>query len=210
MGLLSLLINNPAAFILLAITLLYSVIFHELAHGIVASWFGDNTAKYAGRLSLNPINHLDPIGTLMLFLVGFGWAKPVPVDYYRFKNTRSGLIAVSLAGCVTNILLAIIAIFLLQFQFVSTNPGFFTILTTIARINIILGAFNLIPIPPLDGSKVLMGLLPEDAQMSLARIEPYGFFIIVFLLFTGLMYPLINFIQNIIYGFISLLFGFFR
>jgi Zn-dependent protease len=210
MGLLSLLINNPAAFVLLAIPLLYSVIFHELAHGVVASWFGDNTAKYAGRLSLNPMDHLDPIGTLMLFLVGFGWAKPVPVDYYRLKNSRSGLIAVSLAGCVTNILLAIIAIFLLQFQFISANSVFSTILTTVARINIILGAFNLIPIPPLDGSKVLMGLLPEDAQMSLARIEPYGMFIIIFLLFTGMMYPLIDFMQNIIYGFISLLFGFFR
>jgi Zn-dependent protease len=210
MGLLSLLIHNPAAFILLAVPLLYSIIFHELAHGVVASWFGDNTAKYAGRLSLNPMNHLDPIGTLMLFLVGFGWAKPVPVDYYALKNTRFGLIAVSLAGCGTNILLAVIAIFLLQFRSVSANPAFSTILTTVARINIILGAFNLIPIPPLDGSRVLAGFLPQEAQASLARLEPYGFFIIIILLFTGLLYPLINFMQNIIYSLISLLFGLFR
>ncbi|MBU1042881.1 MAG: site-2 protease family protein [Candidatus Omnitrophica bacterium] len=206
MGLLSLLINNPTAFVLLAFPLLYSIIFHELAHGLVASWFGDDTAKNAGRLSLNPLDHLDPLGTLMLFLVGFGWAKPVPVDYYSLKKSRFGLIAVSLAGCVTNILLAIIAIFLLQFQFINANSVFLTVLTTVARINIILGAFNLIPIPPLDGSKVLMALLPEEAQMNLAKIEPYGMFIIIFMLFTGMMYPLINFMQNIIYSFISVLF----
>jgi Zn-dependent protease len=210
MGLLSLLISNPIAFIILAIPLLYSVIFHELAHGLVASWFGDNTAKNAGRLSLNPLSHLDPLGTAALFLAGFGWAKPVPVDYYTLKNTRFGFIAVSLAGCVTNVLLAISAIFLLQVQFINDNPVFTSILTTVARINIILGAFNLIPIPPLDGSKVLMGLLPEKAQIKLARIEPYGFFLIIILLVTGIMYPVIDFMQNIIYGFIALLLGFFK
>ena len=146
MGLLSLLLRNPAAFILLVIPLLYSVIFHELAHGLVASWFGDDTAKNAGRLSLNPMSHLDPIGTLMLFVVGFGWAKPVPVDYYRLNHTRFGLIAVSLAGCATNILLAMAAIFLLQFPFINSDSLFLSILTIVARINIILGAFNLIPI----------------------------------------------------------------
>jgi len=208
MGLLSLLMHNPFAFLLLAVPLLYSIIFHELAHGLVASWFGDNTAKHAGRLSLNPASHLDPIGTLMLFLVGFGWAKPVPVNYYALKDKRFGLIAVSLAGCATNILLAIIAIFLLQFQFVSTNAVLAVMLTIAARINIILGAFNLIPIPPLDGSKVLMGILPKDAQARLARIEPYGFFIIAFLLFTGLLYPLINFAENVIYSLIGMFFNF--
>jgi Zn-dependent protease len=126
------------------------------------------------------------------------------------NNTKFGFIAVSLAGCVTNILLAIIAMFLLQFQFIATHSIFSTTLITLARINIILGAFNLIPIPPLDGSKVLMKLLPDDAQNSFARIEPYGFFIIAFMLFTGMMYPLIDFMQNIIYGFISLLFGFYK
>jgi Zn-dependent protease len=92
-----------------------------LACGLVASWFEDNTAKDAGRLSLNPMDQLDPVGTLMLFLVDFGWAKPVPVNYYRLNNTKFGFIAVSLASCVTNILLAIIAMFLLQFQFIATH-----------------------------------------------------------------------------------------
>lgn len=210
MGLVSLLFRNPGLFIILAVLLLYSVIAHEIAHGWVAYLFGDDTSKRYGRLTLNPASHLDLIGTLMLFFVGFGWAKPVPVNYYRLRDSRFGLIAVSLAGCLTNIVIAIIAMLLLQLQSISTNPAFSTLLSIVVRINIILGAFNLIPIPPLDGSKILMSLLPEDAQQGLARLEPYGFFILAFLLFTGLLNPVISFMQNLIYGFIALLFSFFR
>ena len=210
MGLVSLLFHNPGLFVILAVLLLYSVIAHEVAHGWVAYLFGDNTSKRSGRLTLNPASHLDLIGTLMLFFVGFGWAKPVPVNYYRLSNSRFGLIAVSLAGCLTNILIAIIAILMLQLPNISTNPAFSTLLSIVVRINIILGAFNLIPIPPLDGSKILMSLLPKDSQQELARVEPYGFFILVFLLFTGLLNPVINFMQNLIYGFIALLFSIFR
>lgn len=208
MGLISLLFSNPQLFIILAVLLLYSVIAHEAAHGLVAYLFGDDTAKRSGRLTLNPISHLDPMGTFMLFFVGFGWARPVPVNYYNLRNFRAGLIFVSLAGCLTNILIAIIAMFLLQFQGVSSNPAFSIILSIVVRINIILGGFNLIPIPPLDGSKILMGFLPEDAQRSLASLEPYGFFIIAILLFTGLLNPVIGFMQNLIYGLIGILFGF--
>jgi len=209
-GLLSLLFSNPALFIILALVLLYSVIFHEVAHGWVARLFGDDTAWRYGRLTLNPASHLDPIGTLMLFLAGFGWAKPVPVDYYSLKNTRFGFFSVALAGCATNILIAIIALILLQFGVVNTNSVLSTILPIVVRINIILGAFNLIPIPPLDGSKILMSFLPEEAQENLARLEPYGFFILVFLLFTGLLNPLITLMQNLIYGLIAMLFGFIK
>ncbi len=207
MGLLSLLMNNPVTFLLLAVPLLYSVILHEIAHGLVASWFGDNTAKYSGRLTLNPMAHLDPMGTLMLFFVGFGWAKPVPVNYNNLNNSRLGIMAVALAGCITNILLATVAIFLMQLQVFNTNPAFATIFPIVIKINIMLAAFNLIPIPPLDGSKVLMGFLPEEAQSNLARIEPYGFFIIIILLYTGILYPVIDFIQSILYGLIGLFFG---
>lgn len=209
MGLLSLLMNNPVTFLLLAVPLLYSVILHEIAHGLVASWFGDNTAKYSGRLTLNPMAHLDPMGTLMLFFVGFGWAKPVPVNYNNLNNSRLGIMAVALAGCITNILLATVAIFLMQLQVFNTNPAFATIFPIVIKINIMLAAFNLIPIPPLDGSKVLMGFLPEEAQSNLARIEPYGFFIIIILLYTGILYPVIDFIQSILYGLIGLFFGIF-
>jgi len=209
MGLMSLLMNNPGAFFLLVIPLLYSIILHEIAHGLVALWFGDKTAKYSGRLTLNPIPHLDPMGLLMLFIAGFGWAKPVPVNYTQLKNSRAGLISVSLAGCFTNIAIASLAIFLLQFQAVRANVTLSMIFSVTARINIMLAAFNLIPIPPLDGSKVVMGFLSKNTQMSFAKLEPYGFFIIIALLFTGLLSPVIHFMEGIIYGFISLLFSIF-
>ena len=205
MGLISLLFSNPGLFIVLAVLLLYSVIAHEIAHGWIAYLFGDETARRYGRLTLNPAAHLDPTGTIMLFIVGFGWARPVPVNYYRLRNSRFGMMSVALAGCATNILIATIAIFLLQLPSISTSRTFFTMLTILARINIILGAFNLIPVPPLDGSKILMSFLPDDAQQIFARIEPYGFFILAFFLFTGLLNPVIGFMQNLIYSFIALL-----
>lgn len=205
MGLISLLFRNPAAFIILAVSLLYSVIAHEVAHGWVAYLFGDDTARRSGRLSLNPMMHLDPMGTLALFIVGFGWAKPVPVNYLKLRNFRLGLIAVSLAGCLTNIIIATVAIFLLQFQNIIANSLVASILLVLVRVNIILGAVNLIPIPPLDGSKILMGFLPSEAQRSLARIEPYGFFILIFLLFTGLLNPVIVFVQRLIFLIINVI-----
>src|SRR3989339_2243527 len=140
MGLLSLLFSSPILFIALAVLLLYSIIAHEVAHGWVVYLFGDDTAMRYGRLTLNPASHLDPIGTLMLFLVGFGWAKPVPINYYRLKNARFGLFSVALAGCAANVLIAIIAIFLLQLEIVKPNSILAVILPIVARINIILGA----------------------------------------------------------------------
>lgn len=208
MGLISLLFSNPALFILLAFILLYSIIFHEVAHGWAARLFGDNTALYYGRLTLNPLSHIDPVGTLMLFFVGFGWAKPVPVDYYRLKNTRFGLFCVALAGCAINIIIAAIALFLLQFSAISSNPAFSIMLPIVVKINIILGSFNLIPIPPLDGSKILMSFLPQEAQEYMHRLEPYGFFILAFLLYTGLLNSVIDFMQNLIYSLIVILFSF--
>lgn len=202
MGLTSLLFSDPALFLLLAVILLYSIIFHEVAHGWVALRFGDNTALRHKRLTLNPLPHLDPIGALMLFVVGFGWAKPVPVDFNKLKNSRLAIVSVALAGCATNIFIAIIGLFFLQFDTFSTDGAFSTVLPIVVKINIVLGAFNLIPIPPLDGSKILMSFLPENVQEKLARVEPYGFYILAFLLFTGLLNPLITVMQNLIYGLI--------
>jgi Zn-dependent protease len=207
MGLLSLLMQSPSTFVMLAVLLLYSVIFHEIAHGLVASWFGDNTAKYSGRLTLNPVAHVDPIGALMLLLVGFGWAKPVPVNYYNLKPSRLGIICVALAGCTMNIFIAMVALSLMQFQAFAASAVFSTILLVVTKINIILAAFNLIPIPPLDGSRVVMEFLPKQMQATLARLEPYGFFIILILLYTGILSPVIDVIMNIIYSVISLFFG---
>lgn len=202
MGLASLLFKDPIAFSLLAIPLLYSVILHEISHGWVAYLFGDDTARRAGRLSLNPLVHLDPVGTLALFLVGFGWAKPVPIVYSNLRNFRLGLICVSLAGCVTNIIIATLSILLLQFKIITANPMVTIALLVMAKINIILGAFNLIPIPPLDGSRILYGILPEKAQGALAKIEPYSLLILFALLFTGILNPVIISAQNVMLAFI--------
>jgi Zn-dependent protease len=180
-----------------------------VAHGWVALLFGDGTARDSGRLTFNPLPHIDPLGALMLLFAGFGWAKPVPVDYYRLKNFRAGLIVVALAGCAANLLIATLAIFLLQFQSVASNTALAAILSIVARINVILGAFNLIPIPPLDGSKVIMGVLPPGMQRNLAMVEPYGFFILIILLFTGLLNPFIALLMRAIYAGIAGLFSLF-
>jgi Zn-dependent protease len=209
MGLLSLLLVNPLSFLLLVIPLLYSVIAHEVAHGVVALLFGDDTAKRSGRLTLNPLSHLDPVGSLMLFLVGFGWARPVPVDYRRLMSMRAGMTCVALAGVMTNIFLAAVSLALLQSGTVAANSLFANLLAIMARINIILGAFNLIPIPPLDGSKVLMGLLPEKEWVTLARFEPYGFGLLLLMIVTGLLTPVIAIMEWLIFALLRLGFGLF-
>ena len=192
MGLLKLLTNDPLAFALVAIPLLFSVIIHEVAHGWVAYRMGDPTAKWSGRLTLNPLKHLDPIGTLMLFLAGFGWAKPVPVNFNNLSDKRKGLIFVSSAGIVANILFAFIA--LLFFRLFSTSSSGIAVILVhfVVQINITLAALNLIPIPPLDGSKILMGIAWERTPYFLARLEPYGFFIIIGFLYLGILDPLIG------------------
>jgi Zn-dependent protease len=148
------------------------------------------------------------MGTLALFLIGFGWAKPVPVDYRNLSNSRRAIIAVSLAGCAVNILIATIALFLLHFYTFRTNHLFMPVLLVTAKINIMLGSFNLIPIPPLDGSRVLMQFLPYDAKYKLARLERYGFFIIIILLWMGILDPVITFVQSLILGLIGILLSF--
>ncbi len=204
MGLLTLLFQNPLAFLLLIIPLLYSIILHELAHGWVADKMGDGTARWLGRLSLDPRKHLDPLGTLMLFLFGFGWAKPVPVNFSNLNDYRKGMIMVSAAGIVANTLLAFAAQFLLRLLNPAPFGALFTFLIYMTQINIMLAAFNLIPIPPLDGSKILMGFSSYRFQYSLSRLEPYGFFIIIGLLWMGILNPVIGVFEQIIAGLISL------
>jgi Zn-dependent protease len=185
-----------------ALPVLVAIIFHEVAHGWVAFRLGDPTAARMGRLTLNPISHIDPFGTvllpLLLIVVGapflFGYAKPVPVNFYNLNHPKRDMIWVALAGPVTNILLAVTSVYVLKFaasagSSLLTLPAF--VLTPLAlmaqssiNINVMLAAFNLLPIPPLDGGRVLVGLLPEPYASTVARIEPYGFLIIVLLLMT--------------------------
>jgi Zn-dependent protease len=205
MGLIRLLINDPIAFVLLIIPLLYSVVIHEVAHGWVANRMGDPTAKLLGRLSLNPLKHLDPVGTLMLFLVGFGWAKPVPINMNNIADRRKGLIFVSSAGILANILLAFGSLLVYRLLDLTSARTVALIANYTAYINITLAALNLIPIPPLDGSKILMGFASRNTQYFLARIEPYGFFILIALLYLGWLDDFIGFIRGIIVMIIKVL-----
>jgi len=183
------------------------VIFHELAHGWVAYKMGDPTAKMLGRLTLNPVKHLDPLGTLLLLIIGFGWAKPVPVNLGNIPTDkrRKGLILVSAAGITANIICAFIALLLLQLLAPGHDDIMYKILNLLAYINILLAAFNLIPIPPLDGSKILMGFAPESVNRVLNQIEPFGFFIVIGLLYLGFLNPVIEVLQDVIVNFISLI-----
>ncbi len=202
MGLIRLLFSDPLVFFLLAIPLLYSIIIHELAHGWVAYKMGDSTAKWLGRLSLDPRRHLDPIGTLALLIVGFGWAKPVPVNFSNLHDSRKGLIFVSAAGITANLIVAFLSFLLQRF---TTNAMLYMVLGFLGHINIILASFNLIPIPPLDGSKILMGFSTRRFQYTLQQLEPYGMFILIALLMLGALDRPIQIIQQAMMAVISLL-----
>jgi Zn-dependent protease len=204
MGLIKLLLHDPLTFFLIAIPLLYSIILHELAHGWVAYRMGDPTAKLMGRLSLNPLKHLDPVGTIMLFVFGFGWAKPVPVNFNRLRDRHGAMIAVAAAGVAANMLVAFAALFLDRLLTPSSSSPLGVLLYTVAYINIILAAFNLIPLPPLDGSKILMGFVSPKVQNVLLRIEPYGFFILIGLLYLGALDPVIEFFKWLLLSSIKL------
>ena len=205
MGLLKLLMKDPLAFAFVAIPLLFSVIIHEVAHGWVAYRMGDPTAKRSGRLTLNPLKHLDPIGTLMLFIAGFGWARPVPVNFNNIPDRRQGLIFVSSAGILANILFAFFALLFVRLFSEPSSGTAFILVYYVAQINLTLAALNLIPIPPLDGSKILMGFVSERTQYFLSRLEPYGFFIIIGFLYLGILDPLIGFFRWMIVTLIGIL-----
>jgi len=177
---------------IIAVVLLFSVIVHEVAHGYVALLNGDPTAKMLGRITLNPVPHIDPVGTIFLPLVLYianlpiiGMAKPVPVNPLNFRNYRWGEFAVSAAGPVSNLVLA--TLFALVLRFGIQNPGLVKLAQVGVSLNILLALFNLIPIPPLDGSHILAILLPRELARLYAYLQPVGFFIILILFYTGVM-----------------------
>ena len=195
-GLAGLLLSLPAV--------LWALSFHEFCHGWAAYKLGDKTAAYQGRLSLNPLSHLDPVGTVMLILFRFGWAKPVPINSRFFKNPRRDIVIVSLAGAGGNFLTALVCGALIR-----VFPAFFLgneilkqFMILMLQVNIGLGVFNLIPIPPLDGSKVLAMFLPVGAMRTYFMLEQYGMIIIVALLFLGvlpvIMTPITMLVYNIV------------
>ncbi|MGI6309061.1 MAG: site-2 protease family protein [Dethiobacteria bacterium] len=181
--------------------LLIALTFHEYAHARMAYAWGDPTAKYEGRLTLNPLVHLDPLGLLMLLVVRFGWARPVPINPFLFRDRRKGLFWVSLAGPGMNLLIGFIATFLWVFL---RGRGYFaveSILYYLVIYNVYLAIFNIIPLPPLDGSKILSSLLPARSLYFYQTIEPYGPFLLIFLLVFGrlpyLLVPVANVIINL-------------
>ena len=200
-----------------AIPTLLAIVLHEVSHGWVADRLGDSTARYSGRLTLNPVAHIDLFGTIILPLVLlmsggfiFGYAKPVPINPYNLRNPRKDIIWVSLAGILTNLALAAVSAMVFRIL-ASSFPGSWSfiarplvmMLMASVRINIILAVFNAVPIPPLDGSRVLAHLLPPEQSAVFSRLEPYGFIIILLLFFTGLIdfiWPIIGFFMDLFLG----------
>ncbi len=185
---------------LIVLVLLLGIAFpiHELAHALMARRLGDDTSERMGRITLNPLVHLDPFGTLLFALTGFGWAKPVPVNLYRLQgNPRTSFAIVALAGPISNLILA--ALFALLFRLAlpavgrDSLPGAVLIfaLSVAVQLNIFLALFNLIPIPPLDGSRLLTALLPDQGQTLMDQLERYGFIILIALSATGVLGQLI-------------------
>lgn len=202
-------------FSILAVPILMAVTFHEVAHGLVAYRLGDPTAKNAGRLTLNPLAHLDLVGTLVFVITRMiGWAKPVPVNPLYFKNPRKGMLWVALAGPATNLVLAVLSAMLMRWllnlnlspdsQWVAIVKPVFLMAQRSVILNVGLAVFNVIPIPPLDGGRIAVGILPEKQAISYARLEPYGFLILLLLIFSGVVeyvvFPIILVIVNLLLG----------
>jgi len=196
-------------FIFLIAVLIISVIAHEIAHGAVAYYFGDPTAKNQGRLTLNPLKHIDPFGSIilpvLLYLTNsnflFGWAKPVPYNPYNLRNRKLGEFFISIAGIVTNFLIAIVFAIFIHFALVwNLSQPVIELIAYIIMLNITLGVFNLFPIPPLDGSKILFSLVPYKYESQLRNLEKYGMFILIILVvfFSWILGDIVNWVFRLI------------
>ena len=206
------LLQDPMMLLLTLPAVLWAISFHEFCHGYAAKLVGDPTAERSGRLSLNPLDHFDLVGTLMLLLVGFGWAKPVPINTRYFRHPRRDLVIVSLAGVAGNILTAVVCALFLRFLgdpwYRLAGRAGITVLVQMIAINMGLAAFNLIPVPPLDGSRVLEAFLPFRYLRYYYWLERYGMIILLVLLMTGIVDVLFNPIFRLLWGLLPFGFSF--
>lgn len=202
------LFENPILFFAWVFALVIAISVHEFSHALSAYLLGDLTAKYEGRLTLNPLKHLDPWGTLLLFVAGFGWGRPVPFNPYNLKNQRFGPALVSLAGPGANFIMILFFGLILKYLYPLLGLGeqnmLYQFLYTLILLNAVLMTFNLIPIPPLDGSKLLFAILPSSMYEARVFLERWGFMILIFLVFFagGLFSSLFDFVVSAIDGFI--------
>jgi Zn-dependent protease len=195
--------TDPRVLLLLLPAVLVAVTIHEFAHALVADRLGDPTPRQLGRLTLNPLAHLDVLGTLFFVLFSFGWARPVPVNPRNFAHPRQGMLQVALAGPLANVTLAFVVGLVVKAQSLS-GTVWGDLASMVVWINVVLAVFNLIPIPPLDGSRILESLLPLEQAAAYARIQPYGTILILVLLYTGVvgqvMFPAIRWLYGLSTG----------
>lgn len=190
------LFSNPFSFFVWAAALLVAITIHEFSHAWAADQLGDPTARLAGRLTLNPLAHLDPLGTLMLLLIRFGWGKPVPVDPFNLENPRRDSAFISLAGPASNLILATLLSLIIRFSHLILGGSAFMLelfLTPFVILNVGLAIFNLIPVHPLDGGKILVGFLPQEKAYQVENfLQQYGLILIIFLIFPIFGFSLIS------------------
>jgi len=203
---------------LAAIPVLFAITLHEAAHGYVARYFGDMTAYQQGRISLNPLRHIDPVGTILLPLltlwmggVLFGWAKPVPVNFAALRHPKKDMLWVALAGPLSNLFMTMCWALFAKIALAYPENYYSAPLLEMAmigiKINVVLAVLNLLPLPPLDGGRIAISMLPHRLAYKLAQIEPYGMFILIFLAVTPVLWWLLRPFMNIVYYVIQLIFG---
>ena len=211
MGIIQYLSTDPTLFFILVICLLFSLTFHEYAHGVVAYYYGDDTAYRQGRLTLNPLAHLDPMGTFMILFIGIGYAKPVPVNPYNLSNPRADMIKVAAAGPISNLIISFISLFILHLINPDRNSNIFILLSIMIHINTALAVFNLLPVYPLDGGQIFGNLISKYNPRLSQNLLTYGpkvlLGVILFGLFTGksILWLIIGPIINIILRFFDLI-----
>ena len=200
--------DEPQVFVAFVIAVIVAITFHEFSHAAVATMQGDQTARSQGRLTLNPISHLDPLGSIALVLAGFGWGRPVPFSPTQLRNRRFGAALVGLAGPAANFLLAIAAVIALRIIYPSAVTADFSVilLDMLVTLNVVLGVFNLLPIPPLDGSRLLAILLPPSRQNIVYFLDQYGIFLLlgILILAPNLLTPIFRAITEALYGLVGL------